>query len=620
MGVVEAPETQGLTVQSQGPDPPACGTFRHPSVFMNNAFMSKVGFGWPRMKLRNTYRKAISKGAAIGILIVIILGAAVGVYYISSTGTTPPTSSTTTSSGYKSTIVVGTTDSVQTTIDPADAYDYFGINVINNLGDGLVDYKPGTSQYVPALATSWTVSPDGSVWNFTLRQGVKFVDGSPFNATVVKYSVDRQFAIQEASGPFVGAGIGGTGAQCCGVINSTKVLGPYSIQFKLNQPFASFLGMMAFATMYPVEPKLAPMPAHPNPGTNEGVINYTGNVATENPNQLGPYMLSGWQRSAGKDVEMDFKANPNYWNASGGWPKTPNIVIKFYSDSASLALAMKNGEVDVAFRQLAATDIQSFQTSSTVKVWNGPGLFIQYLVFNQHNAAFQNLGVRQAIAAALNRSAIVNTVFLGQAANLYSMIPVGMSYHTDQFKTDYGDANIAKAQALLTQAGYSTTHKLIVNLTYPTGHYASTDLISQQIKQALEKTGMMTVNLTSEPWSNYKATTSSDQQQLYIYGWYPDYIDPYDYSFPFFPANGAGFLNDHWVNSTATNLLNQIAGTSDATKLSTMYTQLQAIVAQAAPVVPLFQGTQLAVSNTHVSGVVLDITTIFRYYLLQETA
>ena len=579
------------------------------------------------MNLESYQKRAISQIVIVGVVIIVLVVAAVAAYYAvggpsKSSSTTSPTTSTT-SLTYKNKIIVGTTDTVQTTLDPADAYDYFGISMIQNLGDGLVDYRPGTSQYVPALATSWSVSPDGTVWNFTLRQGVKFADGTAFNATAVKYSVDRQFAIQEAAGPFVGAGIGCTLPDCTGVINSTKVLGNYLIQFKLNQPFASFLGMMAFATMYPVEPKLAPMPAHPSPGSNEGVINYTGNVATENPNQLGPYILSAWQRSAGKDVEIDLTANPNYWNASGGYPKTPNIVIEFYSDSTSLALAVKTGAVDVAYRQLAATDVLSDETNSALKVWTGPGTFIQYLVFNENTPAFQNQYVREAIAAAVNRTLIDNTVFLGLADPLYSMIPNGMIYHTNAFQTDYGNtngnANVAKAESLLTQAGYSATNKLIVNLTYPTGHYTSTDLISSALSQSLEATGMITVNLLNQPWSDYKASTANGQLQAYLYGWYPDYLDPYDYSFPFFPGDGVGFLYTHWVNQTATNLLTTIAGTSDMTQLTTMYTQLQNIVAQAAPVVPLFQGTSVAVSSPKVSGIVLDVTTNFRYWLLQET-
>ena len=580
------------------------------------------------MKAQTKFRKAISRGLSIGVIVILVLAAAVGVYYYSTTGTsTTSTTSQTTSSNYKNTIVIGTTDSVQTTLDPADAYDYFaGSEVMPNINDGLVDYRPGTSQYVPGLATSWSVTPDGMTWTFNLRQGVKFADGTQFNATVVNYSMDRQNAIQEAAGPFVGAGIGGTGAQCCGILNHTEVTGTYQIKFYLNHPFTAFLGMMAFSAMYPVEPKYAPMPAHPNPGSNEGVVNFTSSCnseatcATENPNQLGAYMLTKWTRAGGADVEMDFTANPNYWNATGGYPKTPNIIVKFYADSTALALAMNSGEIDIAYRQLGATDVNAFKTNSAFHEWNGPGTFIQYLIFNEKDPAFTQT-VRQAIAYAVNRTAIAKNVFQGQVNNLYSMIPVGMAYHTDAFKSAYGDANIAQAQTLLTQAGYSTSHKLIINLTYPTGHYTSLDLVSQQIKQALEKTGMVTVNVNSEPWSaSYKPDVSGNKLQVYFFGWYPDYVDPYDYQYPFFPANGVGFLNTNWVNSTETSLLSQIASTSDTTTLASLYAHTQSIESEAVPIIPLFQGTGIAVSNTHVSGLVLDITQYFRYYLLQETA
>ena len=107
---------------------------------------------------------------------------------------------------YKDTIVVGTTDSVQTTIDPADAYDYFGVNTIENVGAGLVDYRPGTTEIVPALATDWSVSSDGLTWTFNLRQGVKFPDGTAFDANVMKYTMDREFAIDMPEGPFAGVG------------------------------------------------------------------------------------------------------------------------------------------------------------------------------------------------------------------------------------------------------------------------------------------------------------------------------------------------------------------------------------------------------------------------------
>ena len=555
--------------------------------------------------------------AAVALIIIILAG--VGYYYYNTTTMAPTTTTsmestmvptTTAAPLYKDTIVVGTTDSVQTTIDPADAYDYFGINIIENVGAPLVDYKPGTTQIVPALATDWSVSPDGLTWTFNLRQGVTFPDGTAFNANVVKYTMDREFAIDEPEGPFAGIGADT-------IVNKTVVTGTYQIQFVLNEPFSAFLAQVAFTPFYPVNPNVAPTPMT-KCGDTCGIVNYTGTVATENPTGLGPYLISNWQRTAGKDVEIDLTANPHYWNASGGLPLTKNIIIKFYTDSTSLNLAMQSGAIDIAYRQLAPADIQAFESNTNVKVWKGPGQFIQYLCFNEASAPFNNVAVRQAVAAAIDRSLITNTVFLGQADPLYSMIPAGMSYHNDAFKY-YGDGNITAAQAYLQSAGYSTSNPLKFTLTYPTGHYSSTDGIASALKQALEKTGMIQVTLANEPWPNYKASTSADQHQAYIYGWYPDYVDPYDYTYPFLPPDGIGFLHTHYVSPTMNQLLHQAASATDTTTLGNTYAQVQQLLVTDVPIVPLFQGTTICVSNLKVGGIVLDPTTIFRYYLLWES-
>ncbi len=542
---------------------------------------------------------------AAAVLIIIIL-AGVGYYFYSSTSVPSMTTTgmpTTTMPTYKDTIVIGTTDTVQTTLDPADAYDYFAQSVImTNIANGLVEYRPGTTEFVPALATDWTVSPDGLTWTFNLRQGVKFADGTPFDASVVKYSIDREFAIDESSGPFAGVGIDT-------MINKTVVTSQYQIQFVLNAPFSAFLAIVAFQAMWPVNPNVAPM---------HSIVNYTGDVKTEINTNIGAYMVTGWQRTGGKDVEIDLQANPNYWNASGGYPKTKNIILKIYSDSTSLNLAMQSGAIDIAYRQLSPTDNQAYQSNANFKFWEGPGTFIQYLCFNAKSPPFNNVAVRQAVAAALDRSLITNTVFLGQVDPLYSMIPAGMSYHTEAFKT-YGDANVAQATSLLQSAGYSASNPLKFTLTYPTGHYSSTDGISSAIKQALEKTGMVQVTLASEPWANYKASTQSDQLQAYIYGWYPDFLDPWDYTQPFLPADGRGFLNTHYVSPDMTALIKTVGSSTDTSVLATTYASIQDLTAKDAPVVPLFQGKSTAVSNLKVGGLILDTTIWFRAYLLWET-
>ena len=149
------------------------------------------------MILSTNYRRAISRSVTLGIVLVIIIVAAFAIYYASTstssttttstTSTTTTTTSTTSTAAIKDTLILGTTDAVQTTIDPADAYDYFGINMIDNLGAPLVDFAPGTTNtgptgIQPALATKWSESSDGLTYTFILRSGLKYDDGTPFNS------------------------------------------------------------------------------------------------------------------------------------------------------------------------------------------------------------------------------------------------------------------------------------------------------------------------------------------------------------------------------------------------------------------------------------------------------
>jgi peptide/nickel transport system substrate-binding protein len=207
------------------------------------------------------------------------------------------------------------------------------------------------------------------------------------------------------------------------------------------------MALLAFSGSFIVNPSRAPN----TPG--QAVQYKEGDAKAGNPNDLGPYVLKEWTRKAGKDYEMRFDANANYFGAADDYPKAKHIIMKFYSDATALALAIKSGDIDMAFRQLAATDIKNMQSDPNLKVWEGTGAFIQYICFQERMPPFDNPKARQAIAAALDRKEIVDTVFLGQGVPLYSQVPVGMAFHQDSFKT-LGDANITFTVSTLQELGY----------------------------------------------------------------------------------------------------------------------------------------------------------------------
>jgi len=553
------------------------------------------------MKFKNT--NAVSRILIAGILIVVILIAGVVGYILATPKTT-----------VKNTLIMGTTDSVETCLDTARAYDYFGWEIIQSLGCPLVEYKAGAtgaaSDIVPSLATSWSSSADGLQWTFNLRQGVKYADGTEFTADDVKYTFDRGIGISDPDGAFVGIGYGD-------IIQNVTVVSKYVVQFNLKIPFAAFLSLMACQASYIVDPKYAPM-AGSSWSVSDVVVYKDGDARGSNPMGLGPYTLTTWTRVAGKDTELDLTANPNYWNAGSGYPKTTNIVIKFYADSSDLALAITSGDVDVAFRQLASTDITNMMSNTNLHVWNGTGAFIQYLCLQEKYAPFNNAQIRQAVAAAINRTDLVQTVFQGQAQPLYSLIPNGMFGHTDAFQT-LGDANYTYTRQVLAQYGYNENNKLTFTLWYETsGHYPQSAQQALVLQSSLEASGVISVTLQGLDWAAYHNARTGETMQAYIMGWYPDYIDPDDYIQPFLQSAGDSWLHENYANSQMDQLVQWArANTTTATR-ENLYGQIQNLMVQDSPIVPLYQSTAYAVTKTNVHGVYLDITQDWRHWLVYE--
>lgn len=538
--------------------------------------------------------KAIGKMVIIGIIIVIIVIAGAAGYYL----TMPKTR-------LKDTLIMGTTDSVESCLDPARAYDFFGWEIIQSLGCGLVEYRAGatgsTEDIVPSLATSWEVSSDGLVWTFNLRQGVKYDDGTEFNATHVKYTFDRGIGIADEDGPFVGIGYGD-------IIENVTVVSKYVVKFYLKIPFAAFLSLMACQASYIVDPAYAPM---------HSVVEYVeGNPRASHPMGLGPYKLKNWTRVGGKDSEIRLEANPNYWNASGGYPKTKNIIIKMYADSTALATAMNALEIDIAFRQLSATDINSMKTNTNLKVWEGTGAFIQYLVLQEKYAPFNETKIRRAIGAAINRTTIVQTVFQGQAQKLYSMIPIGMFSHTNAFQT-LGDPNYTLTRELLSEFGYNETNKLSFKLWYESsGHYPQSPQQAQALKASLEASGVISVALDSADWASYREKRRNEEMEAFILGWYPDYIDPDDYIYPFVHSSGGSWLHHNYNSTQMDELIAWARGNTSATIRSNLYAEIQDLLVEDCPLVPLYQGSAYAVTKTNVKGIYLDITQSWRHWMV----
>ena len=490
----------------------------------------------------------------------------------------------------KTTLVYGTTERV-TDMDPANAYDFHTWEIFYNIYEGLMGYPAGETELVPKLATSYEIVDDGKGYIFTLREGVQFSDGTPFDASVVKWSIDRVINLK-----------GDPSWLVTDFVESVEVISDFKVKFNLKNPVAYFPSLVATVPYYPVNPSVYPAAKIvTNPGDLEG-----GKLVG-----LGAYQLSAFKR----DQELLLDVNPAYY---GEKPKNDRVVIRYFADATTMRLALEKGELDFAFKSFNPSDIKDLQKNENITTIAGEGPYIRYVAF-QNVKQFNDKILRQAIAAAVNRPALIKKVFLGQNIPLYSMVPKGMWTHTDNFKEVFGDGNIELSRKLLAQKGYSEDNKLKFELWYTTAHYGDTEVdVAAVLKEQFEATGMIEVDVKSAEWATYKQNWRDQVMNIYLMGWYPDYIDPDNYTNSFAGTagsrgNGIYFSRKNWdtmfVNAQKAN---------DPKERERIYTEIQQMWTDEVPTCPLFQGSLYLFARKDIDGIKISPTLQFIYSVISK--
>lgn len=495
----------------------------------------------------------------------------------------------------RDTIVLGTTDKL-TELDTANSYDYWTWHLFQNTAEGLVAFKPGTTEIVPSLATSWTVSSDSKVYTFKLRRGVTFTDGAPFNAQAVKFSFDRAFKLK---GPEGALGL-------ITNIASVDAVDATTVRFTLKDADATFLSRISesIAISLIVSPKTTPASAFAK-----------GKYAGTGPYRLAQYVPG--QRTV-------YEAYAGYW---GPKPKSRRVITTFYADSAALAAAVESGQVDIGYRSFSPEDIKRLSKSDRLQVTKSQSFpSVRYIVFNVTAKPFDNVKIRRAVSYAVNRDRIVSDVFGGLNIPLYSMVPPGMWSHTNVFPK----RDMEKAKSLLTEAGYSASNKLAITLWFSPTHYGNTEAdVAAVLKSTLEETGLITVEVKSSEWGDYTKAFAAGQFGMFLLGWFPDFVDPDNFLAPWLTESPEGlgtYLNkatgsvDKGFYAEFQKLLGDAKKTPNQAMRAEAYKKAQRTLADSAILVPLWQNLaqSYVIAQKDVKGITLDATTIFRTYLLSK--
>ena len=512
------------------------------------------------------------------------------------------------SGGGGGTLTIGTSDKI-VTLDPAGSYDNGSFTVMNQVYPFLMNTVPGSPDVKPDIAesASFTSPTDYTV---KLKSGLKFANGHDLTSSDVKFSFDRVLKINAPDGP----------ASLLANLGSTEATDPTTVVFHLKVANDQTFPQVLSTNTGPIvdEEVLSPDALTPDADIVKGKA------------FAGPYTITSYDQNN----LVQYQANPDYKGALPK-PKTDKVNVKYYADASNLKLDIQQGNIDVAFRSLSATDVADLRKNDAVKVVDGPGGEIRYITFNfdtqPYGAKAQGadpakaLAVRQAVADLIDRKELSDQVYKGTYTPLYSFVPEGLTGAITPLKDAYGDGNggpsADKAKQRLQAAGVTTPVEL--SLQFSTDHYGpSSGDEYALIKDQLEKSGLFKVNLQSTEWVQYSKDRTSDVYPAYQLGWFPDFSDADNYLTPFFlnTADTTAFLKNHYSNPTVNDLIQREVVEQDKDVRKQLIEQVQTEEAKDLATVPYLQGSQIAVVGKDVNGAedTLDPSFKFRYGVLSK--
>ncbi len=414
-------------------------------------------------------------------------------------------------------------------LDPALISDGESFRILIQVYEPLVDLKPGSATEIQGvLAESWEGDPAGTEYTFHLRKGVKFQDGTDMNAAAVVANFDRWKNLpkeMQADAYYYGAVMGGFGADSA--ISKAEAVDDSTVKITLKQPQPVFLTALTLTPFSIVSPKVLTATNANDPTKSKfGTDPSLGGT--------GPFKLTGYV----PDDSATLERYDDYWGTKANLDK---VIIKPISDPTARLQALQAGTVQ-GYDLVAPRDVKTITDNADLHLLKRPSFNVGYLGLQVSKPPLDDLKVRQAIAYAINKQAIADTIYAGLAKPAKEFISPASQFFDDSIQ-DYA-YDPAKAKSLLAEAGYSDTKKPSIEFWYPTNvtrpYMPDPKGLFEAITQQLEAVGF-TIKPNSADWST--VYTSGDGEaggnyQMYLLGWTGDYDDPSDWYGVFFGFQG----------------------------------------------------------------------------------
>lgn len=454
------------------------------------------------------------------------------------------------------------------TVDPAQQTTTTVQNVIDYGLQTLVAFDT-QGKITPLLATSWDTSKDGMTLTFHLRTGVKFHDGTPFNAQAVVYSLDRLIS-GKVKVP-IGAGFA--------TMKSIEAVDDNTVAIHMKQPDPNLLPNLSTTVASIFSPTSA---------TKDG--NSPTNIV--HPVGTGPYQFTSWKKGS----EIIYTRVDDYW---GTEPYYKTVDFKVIPEANSREAGLLAGQLDVIMNP-PVTDLASLSANPATKILKAPSDRSIFLAINTTKAPFNNPKVRQALNYAVDKDSLIKNVMFGAVNKVDSPFPSSLSGYCKVGNYDYDPA---KAKQLLSEAGVKN---LTLTLGSPTGRYLQDIQFAQAIAGQLRQSGI-TAKVSTMDWPSYVSAIEEKNGpfDMHVLGWAPGALDGPTQLQMFtgdtVPPKG---LNTSFFSDSTVNSLAQKASTdlNDTSRNQTMC-DIQKQVWDQAPWVFLWSQTLILAYSSKITGV-----------------
>lgn len=460
-----------------------------------------------------------------------------------------------------------------TRLDPARVTDGESLKVTQQVMETLVNFKPGTTDLEPGLATDWEQKDDGKTYVFQLREDVKFQDGTDFNADAVVYNFERwQNGSSEDNFAYYPSMFGGFGDDS--VIKDVEAVDDHTVEIHLKTPFAPFLKNLAM-TPFAI-------------GSPDALEN--GNFEKE-PVGTGPFAFDSWE----KNSKIVLKKNEDYWNE--GKPKLNQVIFQVIPDNASRLNALKNGEIDL-MDGVNPSDVASIEKNDALTIWNRPPLNLGYLGFNVEEEPFDDKAVREALSYAVDKDALVDAFYAGNGESAKNPMPPTIDGFNDDIEPYEFDPD--KAKEKLADAGYPDGFEMeLWTMTNPRPYLPQPEKIAEAIQSSFGKAGV-DVKIKTMEWSTYIEKLTDGESPAFLMGWTGDNGDADNFLYSLLDEDSIGSNNmSRYANKDVHKLLKDAQTEPDDDKRMDLYKEAQEIIHEEAPWIPLVYAEEPLAGNAN---------------------